>query len=237
MNKATVIIPTTGSVELYQAVDSVLKQDVGTICQVVVDGSDHVEKVLSILAKFKDNPNLRFSVLHENVGANGFYGHRIYAAFVHLVNTPYVLFLDQDNWLESWHVRFCVEKIEQENLFWCYSLRKIVDSEGKFLLNDDCESLGKWESRDNIHHVDTNCYCVRTDVAIQLGHSWHNGWGADRQFYSVISQHANNYGCTGDYTVNYRLGGNEGSVKKEFFEQGNKMMEEKYKDGFPWRKV
>ena len=45
-----------------------------------------------------------------------------------------------------------------------------------------------------------------------------------------------NYGCTGDHSLNYRLGGNEGSVTKEFFDHGNKVMYDKYKkrENFPW---
>jgi hypothetical protein len=36
--------------------------------------------------------------------------------------------------------------------------------------------------------------------------------------------------------VNYCLGGNEGSVKKEFFEYGNGIMLEKYNGKLPWKK-
>jgi type IV pilus assembly protein PilA len=77
---------------------------------------------------------------------------------------------------------------------------------------------------------------IKTEVAIKLAQIWHGGWGQDRVFLSAISQYFNNYDCTGKYTVNYKVDGGEGSVNKEFFLNGNKIMNEKYKGEFPWRK-
>jgi hypothetical protein len=174
--------------------------------------------------------------LPENVGANGFYGHRVYAAFSHLVNEDYVSFLDQDCWFEPNHIQSCVDTIQKNNLEWTYSLRKITDKEGNFLCNDDCESLGKWQAWTNVHHVDTNTYCVRRDVLIRLASAWHGGWGQDRIFFHTIASHFKEWDCTKDYTVNYMLDGNQGSVSKEFFDQGNKVMYDFYKGKLPWRK-
>jgi hypothetical protein len=170
------------------------------------------------------------------VGANGFYGHRVYAAFTHLVDTNYVLYLDQDNWLDFDHVKSCIGTIEKNNLQWSYSLRKIYDKQGNYVCNDDCESLGKWQTYHEVNHVDTNSYCIKTEVAIKLAQVWHGGWGQDRVFLSAISQYFGKYDCTGKYTVNYRVDGGTGSVNKEFFINGNKIMNEKYKGEFPWRK-
>ena len=96
---ATVIIPTTGSPELKQAVDSVLKQTYkDTTCYVVIDGEENYGKVSHALREIWSHPQLKIASLPLNVGAKGFYGHRVYAAFTHLVNSDYVLYLDQDNW-------------------------------------------------------------------------------------------------------------------------------------------
>ena len=65
---------------------------------------------------------------------------------------------------------------------------------------------------------------------------WHGGWGQDRVWFKTLSEVLPNYGCTGQYTVNYRVAGNEGSVKPEFFYYGNQVMNEKYNGVFPWRK-
>jgi len=52
-----------------------------------------------------------------------------------------------------------------------------------------------------------------------------------------MTRHFTNFGCTGKYTVNYRLAGNEGSVRKEFFEFGNEQMKKQYNGVYPWRKI
>jgi hypothetical protein len=232
---ATVIIPTTGSPELRDALKSALSQN-NTNVYVVCDGEKYWGKVKPIVDDYAGLENLKVCYLPINVGANGFYGHRIYAAFTHLINTKYVLYLDQDCWFEPWHVQSCIETIEKNNLDWSYSLRNVCDKEGNFICNDDCESLGKWQTYHGVNHIDTNCYCIKTEVAIKLAQSWHGGWGQDRVFLAVMSQYFPKFDCTGEYTVNYKVDGNPGSVNAEFFHHGNEVMKQKYNGVFPWRK-
>jgi len=232
---ATVIIPTTGSGELYKAIDSVLSQTYMVKCYVVCDGEKYFTQTKEIVDKFKSR-DLQVCYLPENVGSNGFYGHRVYAAFTHLINSEYVLYLDQDNWFEPNHVMSCVDTIRKTNSDWSYSLRKIVDKSGEFICNDYCESLGKWKCFQDYHHVDTNCYCIKTDVAIKVATMFHGGWGQDRIFFNVLSTHKPKFECTGDTTVNYRLAGNAGSVKDDFFKIGNDVMMKQYNGKLPWLK-
>ena len=232
---ATVIIPTTGSHDVVRAIDSVLNQTYPTTCYVVIDGKEHNHDNLCSLIQ-KDHQNkLEITTLPINVGANGFYGHRIYASFPHLVNTDYVLFLDQDNWLEPDHVENCVKTIEEKKLDWCYSLRNIYEG-NDFVCRDDCESLGKYKPLLEYNHVDTNCYCIKTNIATKVSHIFHGGWGQDRVFYDIISRAFTNFDCSGLYTVNYSLGGNEGSVKKEFFQKCNELVNRNYNGVYPWQK-
>ena len=233
---ATVIIPTTGSPELKDAVASVLNQTYETKCYVVADGVQHHSKTRIITDNFLERKNLERCFLPINVGANGFYGHRVYAAFTHLIDTDYVLYLDQDCWFDSNHVQSCIETIEKNNLDWSYSLRKVYNKEGEYICNDDCESLGKWKTYHGVNHIDTNCYCIKTSVAIKLAQVWHGGWGQDRVFLSVLSQHFPKFECTGEYTLNYKVDGNAGSVNAEFFFNGNEVMNQKYNGEFPWKK-
>ena len=232
---ATVIIPTTGSPDLLQAVQSVFNQTYPTDCYVVIDGKDNVVKTIELLGDLIENDRLHTAILPINVGANGFYGHRVYAAFTHLVNTDYVLYLDQDNWFKPTHVESCIKTIQEKKLDWCYSLRDIYE-DNTFICHDDCESLGKWQTYHGVNHVDTNSYCLKTEIAIKLASAWHGGWGQDRVFLATVSQYFKNYDCTNEYTVNYRVAGNAGSVTKEFFLNGNNIMNDKYNGDFPWRK-
>jgi len=231
----TVIIPTTGSPELKQAIDSVLNQTYLTDCYVVIDGEKNYEAAKQITRNYEHDARFHVACLPINVGANGFYGHRIYAAFTHLVNSKYVLYLDQDNWLESTHVASCVKTIEDLGVDWCYSLRNIYDGE-KFVCQDNCESLGKWKTYHGLNHVDTNTYCLKTEIAVKLASAWHGGWGQDRVFLNAVTNYFPKYECTQEYTVNYRVAGNEGSVTTDFFINGNKIMNDKYNGVFPWQK-
>jgi hypothetical protein len=234
---SVVLIPTIGAPALRRAVESVGAQSVPTSCYVVCDGEQHRPAVEAALAGAAIAPErLTLCVLPRNVGAGGFYGHRIYAAFAHLVDEDHVLFLDQDNALAPSHVASCVELLAARRLQWCYSLRNVCDAAGAFVCRDDCESLGKWPAFTNAHLIDTSSYCLRREVLLQAAHVWHGKWGQDRVFAQVMMQNFPQFDCTGRYTVDYRLGGNEGSVTREFFEQGNAKMLQRYKRGFPWAK-
>jgi glycosyltransferase involved in cell wall biosynthesis len=237
---ATVIIPTTGSPEFTKAVESVLTQTYPTKCYLVIDGQEYFYGVKNFITHMKnkgvDTKNLNVCTLPDNVGKNGFYGHRVYAAFTHLIDSDYVLYLDQDNWFEPNHVESCIKTIEDNNLDWCNSLRNVCDKKGEFICQDNCESLGKWQTYHGMNHVDTNTYCIKTEIAIKLASAWHGGWGQDRVFLHTISQYFKKWDCTRQYTVNYRVDGGKGSVNADFFINGNAVMNGKYNGEFPWNK-
>jgi len=237
---ATVIIPTTGAATVHKAIASVLDQTYDTKCYIVTDGPDFVHAIRNHIKVFEQHPNYKKILICNlplNVGANGFYGHRVYAAFTHLIDTQYVLYLDQDNWYERNHVESCVNTIKSKSLDWCYSLRNVCNKSGEFVCHDDCESLGKWQTYHGINLVDTNTYCLKTEIAIKLASAWHGGWGQDRVFLQAVSQYFTKFDCTGEYTANYRVDGGKGSVNAEFFINGNKIMNNKYNGEFPWRKT
>lgn len=233
---ATVIIPTTGAETLRQAVASVVAQTYPSKCYVVIDGLANNPHALNILNDFKQNQKVDIALLPINVGANGFYGHRVYAAFTHLVNSEYVLYLDQDNWLEPDHVESCIDTIKQNKLQWTYSLRNIYQG-NSYVCQDNCESLGRYASYHGINHIDTSAYCVRRELVLQFASVWHGGWGQDRVWYDVLKNMLPDYDCTGKYTLNYRVAGNAGSVTADFFLNGNRIQEQRYQGKFPWQKT
>lgn len=237
MAEAVVIIPTTGSIEALDAVNSVLSQTVDTDILLVCDGDNFRPSVERIVEQ-ASNDKVKVCYLPYNTGGNGFYSHRIIAGFSHLLEHNYVMFLDQDNWFEPNHVETLVKEIKDYKFDWAYSLRKIYSKDKTYLCDDNCESLGRWPAwvGDDVYLVDTSSYIYTRDFLEKIGHLWHHGWGADRRFYYILKneiQH-NNYGCTGKHTLCYRLGGNEGSVNHEFFDEGNMKMFEKYKGKYPW---
>ena len=231
--KVAVVTPTIASEHLKKCIDSVDKQTYDNIVHYIfIDGCQYEPKAREILV---GSPKTRMIELEENVG-KGWYGHRVYAACSFLVNADVICYLDEDNFFEPNHIETVVKKLQEGN-DWVYSLRNIHDKEGKFLCEDNCESLGKWPVYFNpeVHHIDTSCFAIRRDIAVHIGHSWYGKWGADRQFFSALKKYFTKYDCTNQYTTNYRLDGNENSVNEKFFTEGNNINTEKYQGNFPWK--
>ena len=220
-----VITPTTGKETLEKAVASVREQTIKTEHLVVADGYEASYNPAFFLASQR-------IILPENVGSNGWYGHRVYAAMPLMVNADYILFLDEDNWFEPNHVETMINKIKSKDLMWAYSLRRIHNESGQYVCDDDCESLGRYPAFYNhaLNFVDTNCYCFRREFLVTVAHSFYGQWGADRPFYKVASTALPSFGCTGEATVNYRAP----ERLLEMFREGNKLMKDAYKP-LPWR--
>lgn len=236
----TVITPTIGTTKLEDAMISVSKQTYKNLKHlVVVDGSkflDDFNKNMGVRA-YSDH-NAIVSVSPENTGGGGFYGHRIYAGYAHLVNTDYIFFLDEDNWYQPNHVETLVKTLEEGNQF-AYSLREVYDEDKNYLCDDNCESLGKWpiwfKHDEPEYLIDTSSFAFTREFLIQVSHLWHWGWGGDRRFYNFVRDKAK-HDTSGKHTLCYRLDGNTNSVKPDFFEQGNEENYKRYNGKFPWIK-
>lgn len=241
---AVVITPTTGLPFLAKAMESTNDQP----CEhwIVIDGAEHAQKVADILAA-GDYVNKKIILLPENTGKPHqhwskkegvkFFGNRIYAGISNLVNAEHVLFLDEDNWFDPNHVETMLQMINVpgRDHEWVYSLRKCVDQQGNFVCNDDCDSLGFFASWKNINLVDMNCYCFKTEFLMKINATLQTDYyWTDRLLSRVAVSTAKDfytYGCTGLYTVNYR-------VRPEaeiFFKEGNEYMNKLYNGNFPWR--
>lgn len=222
--RVMVITPTTGAETMKKAVESVQAQTIPTEHMIVYDGMDAYQKRI-----FPEHPSI---LLPENVGGNGWYGHRVYAAMPLMVNADYILFLDEDNWFEPNHVETMIEKIKSKDLMWSYSLRRICNEEGEYITDDDCESLGRWPVfyDHTVNFVDTNCYCFRREYLVSIAHAFYGQWGADRPFYKAASTKLPAFGCTGLATVNYRAP----ERLLNMFKEGNEVIKKSY-ETLPWR--
>lgn len=236
----TVITPAIGSTYLEQAVESVLGQSYSSIRHLIVwDGPEYCTPLPN-----GNNPKIQMVSAPENTGSLGFYGHRIYAAYPHLINSDYICFLDEDNWYEPNHVETLVKKAEETKSQFTFSLRNIVEKDGTFLSQDNCESIGKWpifftkDTLDQQYLIDTSSFCFRTDFIQKVCTHWHSGWGGDRRFLSIIKQIVEplNYETTGLHTLNYRLDNNVEKKygTKDFFKIGNEKIKEQYNGEYPW---
>jgi len=224
-----VITPTTGKDTVVKAIESVNNQTIFTEHLVVIDGAKAAQDMAEI--KYDWTRTLTM-MLPENVGGNGWYGHRVYAAMPLLVNADYILFLDEDNWFEPNHVETMINKIKSKDLMWSYSLRRICNEAGEYIEDDDCESLGRWPTfyDHTVNFVDTNCYCFRREYLVSIAHAFYGQWGADRPFYKAASTKLPSFGCTGEATVNYRAP----DRLMQMFKEGNAVMKKSYQK-LPWR--
>lgn len=230
--KVAVVTPTIGSKHLFDCTKSVRNQTYKNLTHYLfIDGKEYGSEV----KYHTEGSGVKYVELEENVG-KGWYGHRVYAACSFLVNADVICYLDEDNWFEPCHVEKMVNRLEEGNQ-WVYSLRKIYSKEGEYLCEDNCESLGKWPVYFNheLFHIDTSSFAIRRDVAIRIGHSWYGQWGADRQFFMNLKKNFSKFDCTNAHTLCYRLDGNENSVNKQFFDEGNTVNENKYGGQFPWK--
>ena len=169
----TIITPTTGSDYLVKCMNSIKNQtNQNFIYYIVIDGNKFAEKVYNFLKLYNNKlpDNFKIIELNENSGSDGWNGHRIYMATSILTNSEYVMFLDEDNYLEPNHVDSMLNTIKEKNLDWTFSLRNIIDKDSKFICEDKCESLGNlhhvWNNK-NDYLVDLNCYCIKRDLFVK----------------------------------------------------------------------
>ncbi len=239
--KVTIITPTTGSNYLDINLNSVSKQTYDNIEHlVVVDGPNYWDKANNVLNNYEDKTVM---YLQENTGADQYNGHRIYGAMPYLVNSDYVIFLDEDNYVEPTHIESLVKVAENND--WAFSLRQIVDKDGKYICNDDCENLGKWPTclSEKELFVDVGAYFLPTKIAVQISPIWYRRARhpdeqpeVDRLLMQVLLDYGFIYDTNGEYTLNYRVGNRADSVQADFFLWGNSKMQQKYNGNFPWRK-
>lgn len=236
----TVITPTIGAGGLARAIASVQAQSYGRLDHLVVaDGPEHEAEIRRAMPENPRHP-VHLMVLPYNTGANGYNGHRIYAAASFLAQGRYVSFLDEDNAFEPDHIQSLMDLVEEKGLAWAHSLRSLVDGRGDVVGRDDCESLGRWPTWDNeaVHLVDMNCYAMRRDVVVaavsRLFRRCRDLEAPDVTLCRVLMAQAPSFACTGRYSVRYTVGSSDISVRAGYFVQGNAVMRQRYGEPFPW---
>jgi len=217
-----VITSTRGRETIKQANESVRNQTYKATHYVFAHGRDCWDKVEN---NMKEIANAQVVNLPRANGGNGYGMAPVFALAPFAVEEDIMFYLDDDNWYEPDHIESLVEMIEKQNLGWAYSLRKIVDGEGNFICEDNCESLGCIPNSDNQYLVDNSCYAVRTDVARRHSHAWYVPIISDRSFQAELMRAKHPAGTTGKHSVNYRLSKDgTGGMTAEKFINNNEWM-------------
>jgi glycosyltransferase involved in cell wall biosynthesis len=232
----TIVTATTCTDYLKQNLNSVINQTYDNIQHLIVVDGRHLDKLNYDIAS-------DVIVLPYATGTEQYNGHRIYGAATYLAKGDYIMYLDEDNWLEPNHVESLVNILQGNPNSYACSLRKITDMDGNFICNDDCESLGNWESVINDFFVDVNCFFLPKKLALQLTPIWYRRARhpedqpeVDRALTSVLRYNKIQCLVSGEYTVNYRAGNRADSVQAQFFLKGNEIMKQKINGEYPWRK-
>jgi len=228
-----VVTSTQGRNTICKAIESVRDQSYeGKVKHYVfAHGQPYHVKVDILL---EDYPYVEGVYLPNANGGNGYAMAPVFAMAPYVINEDVVFFLDDDNWYEADHIESLVSMIEEHKLDWAYSLRKIVDDEGKFICDDDCESLGCVPNATGHYLVDNSCYAVRTDVARRHSHAWYIPVVSDRNFQAALMQAKHRTGTTGKHSVNYRISKDgSGGMTAEKFINNNEYMKHNRPD-FSW---
>lgn len=253
----SVITASTGNPMLHKCLQSVKEQTHPNVQHLVyVDGPSRSPAFLDQLFKSQvlpmdpstQKPGYRLDLIQlpYAVGTDRWNGHRMYGAGSYLADGEYVMFLDDDNYIDPDHIESLLATLQNtivpvSGAAWSYSLRKIVNSEG-FLCNDDCESLGKWPSvlHDQDFFVDVNCFFLPRMMAVQISPLWFRKFRepgqpeVDRVLTHTLRQVS--HSCSHKYSLNYTVGNTQNSVQKEFFDRGNDEMMRRYNGQLPWKK-
>lgn len=235
MSKVTIITATTGSEYLEKNIESVAKQTYNDVQHlIVVDGEYRLPNAKKYFISNND-----IIVLPYVTGTEQYNGHRIYGGCTYFAKGDYIIYLDEDNWIETNHVESLINCVGDG---WACSLRKITDMDGNFICNDDCESLGNWPSVLNDYFVDVNCFFLPKKLALQVSPLWfrrarhpNDQPEVDRILTNTLRFNKIKCSVSGKYTVNYRAGNRADSVRPEFFIEGNRIMKQKY-EILPWKK-
>jgi hypothetical protein len=242
----TVVTATTGRDSLLRCIASVAQQTHADIQHIIMaDGPPAHSKVKQIgyNASIKGFHKHEVIEMPRIVGADRWNGHRMYAAATFLAEGEYVMYLDDDNYIDANHIKSCIAAVTSGQYGWGWSLRKVIDANG-VECNDDCESLGP--DYPTILHkddrlVDVNCYFIHRNLAVFVTPIWYrkarepNVMEVDRALVKALAATAPGIG-TGKYTVNYTTDSTGISVSSSFFIRGNEEMAKRYPEGFPWRK-
>ena len=190
--------------------------------RILFDGAD----IAQLLAVLKDCPDhvtahLFYPGYSTSVRHGGIYAARdggaLRATLTMLANTPYVAYLDDDNWWAPAHL--CALRTAIEGRAWAFSLRYFAHARSrKMVCIDEWESLGPGKGAYAERFggfVDPNCLMIDKLACWDCIALWNiplvgddKGMSADRNIYNFL-QHHSVPGSSGEASVYYVLDENE----------------------------
>lgn len=235
---AAVLIPTIGRPELDVCLDSLKNQTYPVEIYLSTDAVMTYEQFNQFVDKYRDT-HVHLSYWPTKIGGRGLEGRRLIAAGAPLINEDVLFCLQDDDWFKPNHVESLMALIEAGN-DWAYSLVAVHDVDGTFLFDDICEGLGElhpsWNTPGKTF-APTGSVAMRTECYRTVAQAYNSrAWGPDRLAYNISKHYYPKFACSKLHTNCFRLGGNEMSVTKSFFENGITHMKNLYGEVMPWQR-
>jgi GT2 family glycosyltransferase len=197
--RITVITATVGELwELADCMQSVANQTIPTPHIVVSDGVFE-SRYHDLIAAIPTMSKIKLIELPFSTGKDGYYGHRIYAAFSLLVDTEFVAFLDADCTIEpDWAEKMLAHAdANPDKIITC---RRNLIYEDEVLGVDNRESIGANEFGYHLH--DVNTYLFPTKHMVNITRLLYDKWGMDRRLAFALQD---NIYHTTEPLVNYAV--------------------------------
>jgi len=234
---AAVLVPTLGRKELAQCISSLQAQTYPVQIYLSTDGVMTYDQFMGLVYTYQSD-NVHLAYWPGKIGGVGLEGRRLLAAGAPLINEDVLFMLQDDDWFKPNHVESLMAIIEQ-GYDWAYSLMSVYDKDGAFLFDDICECLGEehpsWNTPGKTFaptgSVAMRTHCYRTISQVYNSREW----GPDRLAYTLAKQAFPKFKGSKLHTNCFRLGGNETSSNRKFFEDGIAYMKDKYGDIMPWQ--
>ena len=177
---------------------------------VVVSGKKYSHNVRKQVDLFKNKNEIILIDLPDNKEANDFMRYRIYSALPYLIDTDYVVYLDDGNTLEPNFLDVMLNNIITKKTDFVYCMRNIIDKDGNFVCKDKCESLGDKENIEKTNLIDTNCYLMTRKLALKISYQWYNLNYSRNPYYQdkVVSKYLlsnHSYSFIPNCLINYRV--------------------------------
>lgn len=219
-----IITSTIGRAELVRAIESVQAQTYPATHYIFVDGEQFAEKAREVVQRY---PHLIVTYLPMNTGAKGWTNSAINAIAPFLVKEEIICYLDDDNWYEPTHIKNCVARFEETQADYVYALRNFYTPEQQFICRDFIESLGFYENRieypltfhttyqeqtfgflhqfNKAQHIDTNCYAMTKQTALNATTAWYSGKQNDTNVFYRLMELQLKGACSHTFSVNYTV--------------------------------
>jgi hypothetical protein len=202
---AAVVIPTVLRPHLKQAVESIFAQDLGGRIHILI-GIDNIRGDLALIDEICASrpshcavqvlwPGFSTSTRHGGLMRPGD-GGALRAMLTYLANSPYVAYLDDDNWWAPSHLRQLRRAIEDAE--WAFSLRWFVHPETRRpVCVDIWESVGPGQgvfAERFGGFVDPNCLMLNKVACPAAAQCWNfplrnDPMSADRSVFAFLSRH------------------------------------------------